>query len=273
VLKRGGKCYLFYSNYKHGTVYAVSDDPVKGWKELPPDEMTVMGGVSASEIYRSGDQWHLSYISHQKNCLHFFEIRQLRWESEGRPSADVWTREASVAEPFGKALRGSMKVAGSDEFRQRPVTIECMAKLDSAASYNILVASDTKASAEHWSLYSSPGSGCLSLFQPGYGGEVFSETNICDGKWHAIAAVIEPERVRMFVDGRLVKDAPSAPLSGGPLPGKLAIGDIVEGGLGCDGAVDNVRLSRGAREIGASPGTPLTRDSTTLGLWDFDEPE
>jgi hypothetical protein len=273
VLKRDGKYYLFYSNYKYGTVYAVSDDPVKGWKELKPDEMTLMGGVSASEVYRTGDQWHLSYISHQKNCLHFFEICRLRWDSEGRPSADVSKREASVTESFDKALRGSIKVPASDEFRQRPVTVECMAKLDSAASYNVLVACDTKASAEHWSLYTTPGSGFLSLFQPGRGGEVFSETNICDGKWHRIAAVIEPERVRLFVDGRLVKDAASSPLSGIPLPGKLAIGDIVEGGLGCNGLVDNVRLSRGARDITSAHVRPLTRDETTLGLWDFDDLE
>lgn len=271
VLKRGGKYYLFYSNYKHGTVYAVSDDPIKGWKELPPDEMTLMGGVSASEIYCTGDQWHLSYISHQKNCLHFFEICRLRWDNEGRPSADLSTRETSVAESFGKAMRGSMKVAGSDEFRQRPVTVECMTKLDSAASYNVLVACDTKASAEHWSLYTIPGSGFVSLFQPGRGGEVFSETNICDGKWHAVAAVIEPDRVRLFVDGQLVKDAPSPQIAGSPLPGKLAFGDIVEGGLGCHGLVDNVRLSRGARDIRTAPITPLLRDDSTLGVWDFDE--
>lgn len=186
VLKRGGKYYIFYSNYKHGTVYAISDDPIKGWKEPPPDEMMLMGGVSASEVYRTGDQWRLSYISHQKNCLHFFEICRLRWDSEGRPSADVSKREASVTESFNKAMRGSTKFPASDEFRQRPVTVECMAKLDSAASYNVLVACDTKASAEHWSLYTTPGSGFLSLFQPGRGGEVFSKANICDGKCAAI---------------------------------------------------------------------------------------
>lgn len=85
--------------------------------------------------------------------------------------------------------------------------------------------------------------------------------------------MIEPDRVRLFVDGRLVKDAPTAPLSGSPLPGKLAIGDIVEGGLGCHGLVDNVRLSRGERNIRTAPITPLLRDDSTLGVWDFDERE
>ena len=272
VVKRDGRYYLFYSNYKYGISYAVSDDPVKGWKELPPEEMAVLPGVSASEIFQKGDQWHMSYISHDKNGLHFLEVCKLHWDKEGRPYIDRSTREPSASEAFGKAMRGNVRIPGRDEFRQRPITVECMAKLDSAASYNVLVASDTKASAQHWSLYSAPGSGYLTLFQPGRGGEIVAETNICDGKWHAIAAVIEENRIRLFVDGKLVKDAPASPLQGTALPGKLAIGDIAEGGLGCDGLVDNVRISRGAREIGSAPATRLLKDEDTLGLWDFDEP-
>jgi hypothetical protein len=95
--------------------------------------------------------------------------------------------------------------------------------------------------------------------------------NICDHKWHYVAAIIEPERVRLFVDGKLAKDAPATPLKGGPKPGDLAFGQLVEGGIGCDGAVDNVRISRGVREISATPSGPLTKDATTLGLWDFDD--
>lgn len=274
VVKREGKYYLLYSNYKHGIVYAISDDPVKGWKEPPPGEMTVFGGGNASEIYEDNGKWHLSYISHHtgKNFLHFFEICELQWEVDGRPSVENSAREASVSAAFGNAMRGGIKVPGIDGFRQRPLTVECMARLDGAASYNILVAGDTKASAEHWSLYSAAGSGFLSLYQTGRGGDVISDTNICDGKWHALAAVIEPERVRLFVDGKLVKDAPATPLQGAPLPGKLAIGNLVEGGLILNGAVDNVRISRGAREIGSAPAAPLLKDAATLGLWDFDEP-
>lgn len=271
VVKRDGRYYLFYSNYKYGTVYATSDDPVKGWKELPADVMTMIGGVSASEIYHDNDKWHISYISHQKNCLHFFEIRPLQWDKDGRPFVDSSTREASVSEAFGKAMRGSMKAPGLDGFRLRPLTVECMAKLDSAASYNILVASDTKASAEHWSLYSVEGSGVLGLYQTGSGGNIISDTNICDGKWHALAAVIEPECVRLYVDGNLVKEAPSTPIQGETCPGKLAIGSLVEGGLGCNGVVDNVRISQGVREVSRTPPDPLPRDAATLGLWDFDD--
>ena len=178
---------------------------------------------------------------------------------------------ASISAAFGKALRGGMQVAGRAEFRQRPLTVECWAKLNSADSFNILVASDTKSSAEHWELYSAAGSGTFSVFQPGRGGVFDSEVNICDGKWHYLAAVIEPERVRLFVDGKLIKDSPATSLNGEPLPGELAFGQLVEGDLGCDGAVDNVRISRGVREISDTPAGPLTKDTTTIGLWNFEE--
>jgi len=193
------------------------------------------------------------------------------WKKPAAPTPAAASGEASVSAAFGKALRGGMQVAGRAEFRQRPLTVECWAKLDSAASFNILVASDTKASAEHWELYSYVGSGVLSLYQPGRGGEFKSEVNICDSKWHYLAAVIEPERVRLFVDGKLVKDAPATPLQGEPLPGDLAFGQLVEGGVGCDGLVDNVRISRGARKINGVPAGPLSNDAATLSLWDFEK--
>jgi hypothetical protein len=75
--------YLFYTSYKYGTVYATSHDPVKGWMELPVEKMVLMKGVSASEIYQDGSKWYMSYISHQKNGLHFFEISELQWNKDG----------------------------------------------------------------------------------------------------------------------------------------------------------------------------------------------
>ena len=83
VLKRNGTYYLFYTNYKYGTVYLTSKDPVKGWKELPADRMVLMGGISASEIYEDNGKWYMSCISHQKNGLHFFEIKELSWGKDG----------------------------------------------------------------------------------------------------------------------------------------------------------------------------------------------
>ena len=181
------------------------------------------------------------------------------------------TGQASLSPAFGKALSGGMVTEGKPEYHARPITVECRAKLNSTTGYNILVASDTKASAEHWEFYTHAGSGLLSLYQPGRGGDFRSEINICDGQWHYLAAIIEPERVRLYVDGKLVKDAAAAPLTGTPIPGGLSFGTLVEGSIGCDGLVDDVRLSRGARDISTVPAEPLKRDAQTLGLWSFDD--
>lgn len=83
VLKRNNLYYLFYTSYKYGTVYLTSKNPVKGWTELPVEKMVLMSGISASEIYEYNGKWYMSYISHQKNGLHFFEIRELTWGKDG----------------------------------------------------------------------------------------------------------------------------------------------------------------------------------------------
>ena len=93
VVEKDGKFYLFYTSYKHGTVVAVSDNPVKGWKDLPEDKLlvTITGGgsASASEIFRDGDDWYISLISHEPNALYFFEIRKLVWHDDGKITAEL----------------------------------------------------------------------------------------------------------------------------------------------------------------------------------------
>ncbi len=185
------------------------------------------------------------------------------------PSASRGT--ASLSPAFGKALTGGMLTEGKSAYHELPITVECRAKLNSARAFNILVANDPKKSAEHWELYTFVGSGRLSIFQPGRGGSVSADVNICDGQWHALAAVLEATRVRLYVDGKLVKDAPVKPLNGQAVAGGLAIGRLVEGGLGCDGAIDDVRISRGVRDISTPSDKPLERDAQTIGLWNFDD--
>ncbi|MEO8792751.1 MAG: LamG-like jellyroll fold domain-containing protein, partial [Chthoniobacteraceae bacterium] len=179
--------------------------------------------------------------------------------------------EPSVSKAFGMALAGGMLTGGKAAYHEFPITVECRAKLNSARDFNILVASDPKQSAEHWELYSFAGSGLLSIYQPGRGGSVSADVNICDGKWHALAAVLDASRVRLFVDGKLVKDAPCKPLTGQAVAGGLAIGRLVEGKLGCDGLIDDVRISKGVREIAAPGDAPLQRDAQTISIWNFDD--
>jgi sugar phosphate isomerase/epimerase len=197
--------------------------------------------------------------------------RSWREPAPPKPAREQAGGLPSLSDEFGKALSGGMVVEGKPEYRNLPVTIELRAKLNSRNGFNILAASDPKASSEHWELYSYAGSGVFSVFQPGRGGEVRSEVNICDGQWHYLAAILEPDRVRLYVNGKLVKDAPAQPLTGTPRPGGLAFGGLVEGGIGCDGLVDDVRISKGVREIRGVPGEPLKRDDRTIDLWNFDE--
>ena len=178
--------------------------------------------------------------------------------------------QPSLSPAFGQALRGGLVVEGRPENRTLPITVECWAKLNDTREFNILVASDPKASAEHWELYSYAGSGVLSVYQPGRGGEFRSDVNICDSQWHYLAAILEPERVRLFVDGKQVKDAGAKPLKGQAVPGGLAFGRLVEGALGSGGLLDDVRLSRGVREIAGVPKGPFANDERTVGLWHFD---
>ena len=174
---------------------------------------------------------------------------------------------------FGKALdaaAGGVLLPGRAEWRIAPITVEVWAKLNSSTNYNVVVASDTKASGEHWELYSNAGAGDFSIFLPGKGGEVRSGVNICDRMWHHLAMVLEKQRVRLFVDGRLVKEQEIVPAASPVVPGNLAIGRTVESGIGCDGLIDDLRISTRRPEGIAIPTKALERDEATIALWNLD---
>lgn len=164
-------------------------------------------------------------------------------------------------------------VEGMPEFRQPPLTVECRAKLTARDGYNILVASDTKTSGTHWELFSMAGTGTLTAYLPGLPPDhVRSANDICDGNWHDIAMLYEPKRVRLLLDGEVVADQAVERGDQVSVPGKLAIGRLVEGGLGCQGEIAYVRLSRGLREKVYRGEEPPDSDEQTVGLWSFAEP-
>ncbi len=177
----------------------------------------------------------------------------------------------SFSAAFGKALQGPLLTPGGVAFRTLPLTVECRAKLSSKERFNILVACDPKGSSEHWELYTYSKSGFLSLYMPGRGGNVVANIDVCDGQWHALAAVIEPTKARLYIDGKQVKEAAISPLKGTPVAGGLALGSLVEGTLLCDGVLDDVRISSGVREPAQPADPPLKADGTTLGIWSFDD--
>ncbi|WP_397569818.1 DUF6797 domain-containing protein [Schlesneria sp. T3-172] len=180
-----------------------------------------------------------------------------------------------TAGKFGRAFNaagGGVSVAAQEGFRQFPLTVECWTQLTDKGPYNILVAHEDKSSGTHWELFSMAGNGHLTVYTPGFTPDhCHSTANICDGKWHHVAMVLEADRIRLFVDARQVASQPVQRTDRQTVPGGLAIGSLVDQGIGCSGLIDEVRISRGVRTFEASPSGPFEVDETTLGLWHFDE--
>ena len=210
-------------------------------------------------------------------------LRGLKWlrqelaqpGSGGPPPFPPKSAAVSDQGRFGKALdarEGGVVHPGKPAYRTRPLTIEAWARLESAAGFNILVAHDPKASAAHWELYTFTGTGHFHVYLPGHGGDYGSGVSLCDDRWHHVAAVMEENRLRMYVDGVLAKDAVLPARQGGEQPGGLAIGQLVEGGVGCRGLVDEVRIRAGLHPPGGLPTEMPAADDSVLGSWSFETP-
>lgn len=179
---------------------------------------------------------------------------------------------------FGRALDANaspIQVDGQERFRQTPLTAECWAKLTSNKSFNILIASDPKTSKDHWELYTYAGSGCLAVYLPGMQpAEIVSTVNVCDKAWHHVAFTNDGKVVKLYVDGKQVKEQAIAARPGlKAVPGPLTIGMTLDGNggrVGCEGAIDEVRLTGGVRKIDAQPTAAPELDGPTIGLWRFD---
>lgn len=203
-------------------------------------------------------------------------VAQLKGEDPGpRPPLRVGRVEAakgvaSLSPAFGKALSGSLLAEGQEAYRVPPITVECRARLKSKTGYNILVASDTKASGAHWEIFSEAGSGQLSVYVPGLEPDhVRTGRDICDGMWHQVTMRFAPDKITVLLDGTPVAEQREQSRGAAVVPGGLGIGRLVEGGFFCDGEIDDVRISKGIRS--SMNEDPLTADGDTLGLWNFDE--
>ena len=169
-------------------------------------------------------------------------------------------------------VRQVAKVAPNPDYRGRPLTVECRARLNTRQGYNILIAQESKRSSTHWELFTAPGSGCLAAYLPGCEpNHLWTTTNVADGQWHEIALVLEEQHGRVFVDGALAVEHALTRQGGQPEAGPLVIGALESGDLGCDGNIQWVRLSNVAREIGPKPATAPQADGATIGLWRFDD--
>ena len=184
------------------------------------------------------------------------------------------SKDRLVEGRFGKGLNtasGGALAPPDAELRDAPLTIDCWVKLENKDGFNILVASEEKASPSHWELYTYAGSGVLSAYLPARGGEFKTDKPIVDGKWHHVAMQLDREKIVLYVDG--VKSLDSSLKGGfaGSKPGNVAVGRLVEGGIGCEGVIDDLRFRRGIVEIGKPASEPAKADAATLLLWNFDE--
>ncbi|MBM3499020.1 MAG: LamG domain-containing protein, partial [Armatimonadetes bacterium] len=164
-------------------------------------------------------------------------------------------------------------VAAHPAYNGRPLTVELWARIESAKSYNILVANETKASPTHWEIFTMPGSSVLAAYLPGNKPPQFEgRTSLNDGKWHYLAMVTDARSVRLYVDGREEAGGEVArPADLQPVPAPLFFGSLTERALSCDGAIGEVRLSSSARAISGPPERPMEADADTIGLWRFTE--
>lgn len=166
------------------------------------------------------------------------------------------------------ATGGGRLIAGRDEYRTPPLSVECRATLTGRDRYNILVACDTKQSAAHWELFTMPKTGLLTAYLPGYEPDhVRTTVDAADGKTHHIAMTYEADRVRLYFDGKLAADETLKSRGKEAVPGELAIGRLVEGAFAAAGKIEVVRLSRGVRTFDPPPASEMTADADTIGLW------
>lgn len=196
---------------------------------------------------------------------------------DGKPPGPKPTPRTPVPKPqttAAAAPQAGWTIAGRDEYRTPPLSVELRASLTSSADYNILVACDTKKSGAHWELFTAPKTGFVSAYLPGYDPDhVRTDAGIVDGKPHDVGMTLAADRVQLFIDGRLAADQPLRSRNRPTVPGGFAVGRLVEGTLASTGTIDYVRLTRGARPIATAATSAPSAAAETLGLWKFTDPK
>ena len=89
VLRRGDAYYLFYTNCGYGTAYAVSDNPISGWRSLgmlmswtiPP--LCPANVPSCAEVFEFRGQWYISSCLREPGCEQYLELFSLTWNADG----------------------------------------------------------------------------------------------------------------------------------------------------------------------------------------------
>ena len=89
VMKRQGRYYLFYTNCGKGSAYAVSDNPISGWREKglllgAEDHSGDNAHVpSCSEVFAFRGKWYFSFCERLPGNEQYLELKELFWEEDG----------------------------------------------------------------------------------------------------------------------------------------------------------------------------------------------
>lgn len=229
------------------------DGDKKGMKILPLGEGD-MDLTLLKLIRNSGYDGPIGIIGHTQDDVELRlrdNLKGLNWlrpQLDGKPAGPkptpvTWSPEDNAS--IRVKMTGVL-VENNARNRVPAITVEARVTLPSKASYNIIVASDTKQSLRHWELFSMPTSGKFTLYAPGLKPDhVRAEVDIADGKPHTIGMIYEQNLIRLYVDGKEVVSQAVEMVEGDALPGKLGIGRLVSGDLGCSGPVDWLRIVRG----------------------------
>jgi hypothetical protein len=171
---------------------------------------------------------------------------------------------------FGNAVNlasDSLLISIPGNLKERPVTFACWVKLNSFSSFNNIMSVAPK-NGKHWSVYTRPENGMVSVFIPGVG-DFASSTALQAGQWHYLAFRLERQSFELYVDGKqALAEAVPTELEFDEQP--LRLGRI-DSSVGCDGAVDELSISRGTDSLaGVVPDAPATRAAESLAVFHFD---
>jgi len=192
----------------------------------------------------------------------------------GQAGGDIVS--STVDGKFGQAVDLStagryVSIALNDTLTQRPVTFECWVRLNSLGAYNIILAAAAK-TGRHWEIYTKPESGHLSVYIPQMQPpDVEGSCALKPGKWHFIAFRLADSGYQLYLDGKEVLNQNSPEkLRFDESP--LLLGKIEKEPLRCDGAIDELKISRRSDALdGYVPDGPACANKKTLYLFHFDK--
>ena len=193
------------------------------------------------------------------------------------PAASESSAEILAEGRFDMAMDASVNgfVAAADpRYGRFPVTVEAWVRSETSARDQIVVANEPANSGTRWSLVIESGNLIPEIQIPGFmPRRIRGGSPLTVEKWHHLAAILEPRRCRLILDGKTIADEVIRSAGLPSQSGGLGVGVAVDDRRTCRLRIDDVRISSGIREVLVIPTAPSVKDSQTISLWNFDESE